>query len=138
MSTGHYTNDSMARDAVRDALLDHSDSRPCRLVWETLDGSTDPGDIDLADYVEAVRVTDGDVCLVASEDTADLYLRWQASAGAFVYAAFWPPWGVVDAGTADRTRAESLLADRDDPRPVGFEETPFANDGPAADLSEWL
>ncbi len=138
MGTGHFTHDSMARDAVRDALLDHSDSRPCRLVWETLDGSTDPGDIDLADYVEAVRVTDGDVCLVASEDTADLYLRWQASAGAFVYAAFWPPWGVVDAGTADRTRAVSMLADREDPRPVGFDETPFANGGPAADLSEWL
>jgi hypothetical protein len=126
------------RESLRDVLFDHSDSRPCRLVWETLDDPTAAPDVDLADYVEVTRVTDGEVCLVASEDTADLYLRWNGSAGSYIYVACWPPWGVVDAGTGDRQRAEALLAERDDVRPVHFSETPFANGGPAADLSEWF
>ena len=125
------------RDAVRDVLFQHSDSRPCRLLWEALDGG-DVADLDLADYVEVTRVTDGEVCLVSEEEEADVYLRLNGSTGSFVYAAFWPPWGVVDAGMADRGGAESLLADYEHPRPVPFAETPFANGGPAADLSDWF
>ena len=126
------------RDAVRDALFQYTDSRPCRLLWGALGDGGDLADLDLADYVEVLRVTDGDVCLVTRADEADMYVRWDRSHGSFVYAAFWPPWGVVDAGAADRTQAESLLAERDRPRPVPFAETPFANGGPAADLSDWL
>lgn len=127
------------RDSVRETLFQHSDSRPCRLVWEAVDDSKEtPADLELADYIEVMRATGGDVCLVTSEDTADLYLRWNAVANNVVYVAFWPPWGVVDAGTTDRDGAVELLANRDGPRPVHFAETPFANGGPAADLTGWL
>jgi len=123
---------------VRDVLFQHSDSRPCRLVWEALDDSTGtPAALELADYVEVMRVTGGDVCLVVSEETADLYLRWNSTADNVVYVAFWPPWGVVDADTTDREGAVDLVAERGDPQPVHFAETPFAG-GPAADLSGWL
>jgi hypothetical protein len=122
------------RDDVREALYQHSDSRACRLVWEALDEdpSTAP---DTVTYLEAARVTRGTVCLVASEDQADLYVRWASDVGRYVYVALWPPWGVVDAGAADRTTAADLLDARDDVGVVHFAETPFANDGPAADLS---
>ncbi|MFB6083596.1 MAG: hypothetical protein ABEJ94_05070 [Halorientalis sp.] len=126
------------RDALREVLFRYTDSRPCRLLWGALGDGGDPTDLDPADYVEVTRVTDGEVCLVTSDDEADVYLRWDRSRGRFVYAEFWPPWGVVDAGGADRAAAESLLADRDRPRAVPFAETPFADGGPAADLSDWL
>lgn len=125
------------RDSVRDELFRHSDSRPCRLVWTALDDTrTTPDDIDLRDYVEVLRVTDGAVCLVAGEKEADLYVRWEGRSGQFVYVAFWPPWGVIDAGATDRGGAVELLGERDDPTPVHVSETPFGNDGPAADVSE--
>jgi hypothetical protein len=124
------------RDSVRDALFQHSDSRPCRLVWAAVDDTqTTPDDIGPRDYVEVLRVTDGAVCLVGSEDQADLYVRWDGSRGQFVYVAFWPPWGVVDAGATDRDGAVALVTERDGPAPVHVAETPFGNGGPAADLS---
>jgi len=127
------------RDSVRETLFQHSDSRPCRLVWEAVDDSrATPSELELTDYVEVMRVTDGDVCLITSEDTADLYFRWNGVANTVVYVAFWPPWGVVDAGSTDRDGAVDLLDDHDDPRPVHFAETPFANGGPAADLTGWI
>jgi len=126
------------RDDLREALYNHSDHRACRLVWEAEQGTSDAASVDTRDYLEVARVTDGTVCLVASEDEADLYVRWNGSGANYIYVAFWPPWGVVDAGTADRDTALSMLAERTDPDPVHFEETPFANDGPAADLTGWL
>lgn len=124
------------RDPVSEALFRHSDSRPCRLVWAAVDDSqTTPDDVGLRDYVEVLRVTDGAVCLVAGEDEADLYVRWDGSRGQFVHVAFWPPWGVVDAGAADRDGTVDLLEARDGPTPVHVSETPFGNGGPAADLS---
>ena len=126
------------RDALREVLFQHSDSRPCRLLWEAVDDSRDAPPLDVQDYLEVLAVTDGSICLVAPEDEADLYLRWNSTGGSYVYVAFWPPWGVVDAGTATRAEAASMLADRDDLKPVHVDETPFAADGPAADLSGWL
>ncbi|MFB6179894.1 MAG: hypothetical protein ABEI77_09255 [Halorientalis sp.] len=126
------------RDSLREVLFRHSDSRPCRLLWEVLDGSRGRESLDAQDYLEVLQVTDGSVCLVAPEDEADLYVRWNSTGGSYVYVGFWPPWGVVDAGIATRTEMASRLDGRDSVEPVHFEETPFANDGPAADLSGWL
>ncbi|WP_136718094.1 hypothetical protein [Halorientalis salina] len=126
------------RDAMREVLFRHSDSRPCRLLWEAIDDSSGTPALDVRDYLEVLRVTGGAVCLVAPDDEADLYVRWIDTGGSYVFVAFWPPWGVVDAGTATRSEIETRLDDRDGIEPVHFEETPFANDGPAADLSGWL
>ncbi len=126
------------RDALREVLFQHSDSRPCRLLWEAVDDSRDAPTLDVQDYLEVLAVTDGSICLVVPEDEADLYLRWNSTGGSYVYVAFWPPWGVVDAGTATRAEAASMLDERDGLEPVHLDETPFAADGPAADLSGWL
>lgn len=126
------------RDSLREVLFQHSDSRPCHLLWEALDDSRDSPPLDVLDYLEVLQVTDGSICLVTPEDEADLYVRWNSSGGSYVYVAFWPPWGVVDAGTATRDGAASMLEDRDGTEPVHIDETPFAADGPAADLSGWL
>ena len=118
------------RDALHEALLDHSDSRACRLVWESLEGTGSPEDLSLRDYVEAMRATGGAVCLVASEQQADLYVRYDG--GEFVHAAFWPPGSVVDGGVATEAELLDLLADRDGPQPVHVSKTPFASGGLAA------
>lgn len=112
--------------SVRDVLLAHSDDRPCRELWDAVaDGGEMPDD---ATCLAALTATEGDLCLVAREANADMYLRYDPDHGAFVYVAVWPPWGVVDGGTTDRAGAEAKLADRDDPRPVPYEQSPLAHE----------
>ncbi|MFB6166506.1 MAG: hypothetical protein ABEJ31_15210 [Haloarculaceae archaeon] len=127
------------RDAVHEVLFRHSDSRPCRLLWTALEaGREAPADLDRRDYLEAVRVTDGELCLAATGDQAETFVGWHRSTGRYLHVTFWPPWGVVDAGTADRASVGEVLEERAELQPVHYRETPFADEGTAADLSGWL
>jgi hypothetical protein len=124
------------RDAVREVLYQHSDSRACRLVWAALDEDRPtPSDLEPADYLEVLRVTDESLSLVGASAEADRYVRWESEVGRFVHVTVWPPWGVVDAGAADRSAAASLLATAGDVHPVPIAETPFEDPALAPDLS---
>lgn len=110
-------------DGVREVLLRHSDSRACRALWEAHDDGSTP---DPRECVEALRATDGELCLVVTDGPEERYARWDPTRG-FEQLTVWPPWSVVDyEGEMDRTSAESLLAGGD-PKPLPFDASPFAH-----------
>lgn len=106
---------------IRDLLLAHSDQQPVRNVFQAV---TDGGEADTADYVEAMRATDGELALVARDGAADVYARWSGSR--FELLTVWPPWTVTGYDTTDRTGLADRLADAGALRPMLHDETPFA------------
>lgn len=107
---------------LRAALLDNSDHRACRNVWQAYSGD---GDADLQDYVETMRVTEGTVALVAQDGAADVYARF--ANGRFEHLTLWPPWTIGGVDDTDRAGLESYLAGTSNLRPIPHDETPFAN-----------
>jgi hypothetical protein len=108
---------------VRDVLLAHSDHQPVRNVFEAV--TTDGDEASLADYVEAMRATEGDLALVARDGAADVYARWNGSR--FELLTMWPPWSITGYDTTDRRGLEDRLVDKPALRPMVHEDTPFAS-----------
>jgi hypothetical protein len=108
--------------AVRDVLLAHSDQQPVRNVFQAV---TAGDDADLADHVEAMRATDGELALVAQDGAADVYARWSGSR--FELLTVWPPWTVTGYDTTDRAGLEGRLDGLVALRPMAHDETPFAS-----------
>jgi hypothetical protein len=109
---------------VRDILLSHSDQQPVRNVFQAI---TDGGDADLADHVETMRATDGELALVGQDGAADVYARWSGSR--FELLTVWPPWTVTGYDTTDRAGLEDRLDGLVALRPMVHDETPFASPG---------
>jgi hypothetical protein len=109
---------------VRDVLLAHSDQQPVRNVFQAV---TDDGDADLADHVETMRATDGELALVAQDGAADVYARWSGSR--FELLTVWPPWTVTGYDTTDRAGLEDRLDGLVALRPMVHDGTPFASPG---------
>ncbi|PSP97164.1 hypothetical protein BRC89_12220 [Halobacteriales archaeon QS_4_70_19] len=107
---------------VRDVLLEHSDQQPVRNVFQAI---TDDAEADLADHVEAMRATDGDIALVARDGAADIYARWSGSR--FELLTVWPPWTVTGYDTTDRSGLEDQLTGLAGLRPMPHDDTPFAS-----------
>jgi len=117
-------------DGVREVLLRHSDSRACRAVWAAHDGDDE---LDPRDCAEALRATEGELCLVVSDGPEECYARWDPTRG-FEQLTVWPPWSVVDYdGGMARAEAVSLLA-AGDPKPLPTDASPFAHGNVLAGL----
>jgi len=126
---------------VRDILLSHSDQQPVRNVFQAVtdggptsdaggtspDGTSDGGDADLADHIETMRATDGELALVAQDGAADVYARWSGSR--FELLTVWPPWTVTGYDTTDRAGLEDRLDGLVALRPMAHDGTPFASPG---------
>ncbi|MEF8842537.1 MAG: hypothetical protein V5A62_13080 [Haloarculaceae archaeon] len=131
-------------DPVRDLLLEHSDHRAVRAVFDAHSGtgsadSTGPrAPADPVDLIEAMRITDGELALVARDGAADVYVRWNPRRSRFEHLALWPPWTLAGYDHADRDGARSLLDDATNLRPVPHDETPFASPGTLASLGDPL
>lgn len=119
-------------DELRSILLDHSDHRAVRHVFGAY---TDQGTATLADYVEAMRASDGALAVVATDGAAEVYARWNRSGGRFEHLTIWPPWtiGGVDHGDADRLT--TFLEETDEVRPAPHSKTPFEDQQVLASLS---
>ncbi|WP_255150899.1 hypothetical protein [Halorarius halobius] len=109
-------------DGLRETLLDHSDYRACRNVWQAYSGD---GDAALADYVDAMRATEGAVALVAQDGAADVYARFDA--GRFEHLTLWPPWTIGGVDHTDSAGLESYLRETTNLRPIRHDDTPFAS-----------
>ncbi|MFC5971901.1 hypothetical protein ACFPYI_11215 [Halomarina salina] len=113
---------------VRQLLLDCSDQRACRTVWEAVQRD----DLDAvagADLAEALRVADGDLCLVGRDGLADVYVRHDPTRG-FERLTLWPPWSVTDYDSGvGRTAFVDLLDDLGTPELLTFHDSPFAHGG---------
>lgn len=119
-------------DEIRRVLLEHSDHRAIRNVFGERTGG-DPASI--ADYVEAVRVTNGDLALVANEGAADIYARWDGSRNRYEHLSVWPPWSITGYDHADRSGLIASLRSTDDVRVTPHGSTPFADEQVLASLS---
>lgn len=118
------------RADLRESLLDNSDHRACRNVWQAYSGD---GDADLPDYVETMRATDGAVALVARDGAADVYARFVT--GRFEYLTLWPPWTIGSVDHTDRAGLEAYLTDKSNLRPIPHDETPFAGPNTLGSMS---
>lgn len=116
----------MNDDAVRRLLLSYSDSQPCRVVWEALQGD-ELAAVDARTLVEALRATRGALCLVVRDGAADVFVR--AAGGGFDRVSVWPPSGVVDYRSGlTREDARALVDRHESPRLLAAEDSPFAPD----------
>ena len=120
-------------DELRAILLEHSDHRAVRRVFGAYTGT---GTADLVDSVEAMRATDGDVALVASDGAADVYARWDGSHGRYEHLTMWPPWSI---GGYDYKRPAELTAHletKENVRPILSAHTPFSNPETLASMTD--
>lgn len=118
---------------VRRLLLDSSDQRACRTVWEAVQADALDG-VDAADLAESLRVAEGDLCLVARDGLADVYARHDPVRG-FERLTVWPPWNVTDYDSnVGRGAFVSLLDDLDAPELLTFDDSPFAHGGVLSSL----
>lgn len=127
MSTGS----SEAGD-VRDALLEHSDHRAVRSVFQAHTGGSEA---DLTDLVETMRATDGTVALVAHDGAADVYARWNGTR--FEHLSVWPPWTITNYDHAGRSGLEQFLDGKANLRPILHDSTPFASPTTLASLRQF-
>lgn len=127
MSTG-----SSEAGAVRDALLEHSDHRAVRSVFQAHTGGNEA---DLTDLVETMRATDGTVALVAQDGAADVYARWNGSR--FEHLTVWPPWTITNYDHTDRADLERFLDGTANVRPILHDSTPFASPTTLASLRQF-
>jgi hypothetical protein len=113
---------------VRRLLLDNSDRRACRTVWDAVQRDALES-VDGVDLAESLRACDGDLCLVGHDGLADVYARHDPVRG-FERLTLWPPWSVTgyDSGV-DRRAFASLLDDLDAPELLPFDDSPFAHGG---------
>ncbi|MWG34255.1 hypothetical protein [Halomarina oriensis] len=118
---------------VREVLLDSSDQRACRTVWEAVQQDT----LDTAasvDLVETLRVCSGDLCLVGHDGLADVYVRHDPNRG-FERLTIWPPWNVTDYdGGGSRSEFVSLLDSLTAPELLTVADSPFAHGGVLSSL----
>lgn len=124
----------MQRDRLRRTLLDHSDHRACRAVWQASEGD---GEADPADYAETLRVTGGAIAVVGHDGAARIFARWVD--GRFEHLTLWPPSTVGGLDHTDAAGLEPVLADLANLRPIPHDETPFAHGGAfaAAATGSW-
>lgn len=108
---------------LRDLLLEHSDHRAVRRVWEGVEGHGDP---DLFDYIEATRATGGALALVCEDGEADVYVRF--ARGAYEHLTVWPPWSLGGVESLDREALAAFLEEKEGVRPVPIEQTPFVDE----------
>lgn len=104
---------------LRAVLLDHSDSVACRRVWDAGE------DADVADLLEAMRITGGVVAAVADDGAAEMYARW---AQGYERVTLWPPWTLGSIERVGRDELAARLREADRPRPVHHATTPFAGE----------
>ena len=123
---------SDADDELRATLLDHSDHRAVRNVFGAYTGS-DTATLD--DYVEAMRATDGAVALVADDGAADIYARWNGTAGRFEHLTIWPPWSIGGFDHKDGARLAEFLDEKEAVRPTLHSATPFEDQEVLSSLS---
>ncbi|WP_435196441.1 hypothetical protein [Natronomonas sp. EA1] len=109
---------------LRRVLLSHSDHRACRAAWAHYTGGT----AEIADLVESLRVTRGELALLGSDGAADVYTRWHA--GGFELLTVSPPWTVETERYSDPAELFEYLDRLDDLRLVHHDETPFVQPGP--------
>ena len=119
-------------DALRSLLLDHSDHRAVRNVFEALTGQ---GQAPLPDYVEAMRATDGALAVVATDGAAEVYARWNGSGGRYEHLTIWPPSTIGGGDHADGDRLAAFLDEKNDVRPTSHSATPFEDQQVLASLS---
>ena len=119
-------------DALRSLLLDHSDHRAVRNVFEALTGQ---GQAPLPDYVEAMRATDGALAVVATDGAAEVYARWNGSGGRYEHLTIWPPSTIGGGDHADGDRLAAFLDEKNDVRPTPHSATPFEDQQELASLS---
>jgi hypothetical protein len=119
-------------DALRSLLLEHSDHRAVRNVFGALTGR---GEAPLPDYVEAMRATDGALAVVANDGAAEVYARWNGTAGRFEHLTIWPPWSIGGFDHKDADRLAAFLDEKDDVRPTPHGATPFENQEVLSSLS---
>jgi len=119
-------------DALRSLLVEHSDHRAVRNVFGAVTGQDAA---DLADYVEAMRATDGALAVVATDGAAEVYARWNGSGGRFEHLTIWPPWTIGGVDHADSDHLTTFLAGTDDVRPTPHSDTPFEDDEVLSSLS---
>ena len=113
---------------VRQLLLDNSDQRACRTVWDAVQHDALDG-VAATDLAETLRVADGDLCLVGRDGLADVYVRHDPTRG-FERLTLWPPWSVTDYDSAiARTAFVGLLDDLTNPELLTFDDSPFAHGG---------
>lgn len=117
---------------IREVLLAHSDDQAVRNVFGAY---TDQGTADLADYVEAMRLTDGEIAVVANDGAAEVYARWNGRAGRYEHLTIWPPWTIGGYDHTDSSGVVAALEEVDDPRVLEHDQTPFANEAVLASLS---
>lgn len=108
---------------LRDLLLDNSDHRAVRRVWEVYTGT---GEADVCDYVETMKATGGALALVYEDGEADVYVRF--AHGGYERLTVWPPWSLGGVEAVDRESLTTLLGEKESVRPVHIEETPFVDD----------
>ncbi|MFC7228269.1 hypothetical protein N0B31_12715 [Salinirubellus salinus] len=116
MSTGSSDED------LRETLLEHSDHRAVRNVFQAHVGG---GEADLTDLLETMRATDGVVALVAQDGAADVYARWNGTR--FEHLSVWPPWTITNYDHTDRADLERFLDGKANVRPTLHDATPFAS-----------
>ena len=119
-------------DALRSLLLDHSDHRAVRNVFEALTGQ---GQAPLPDYVEAMRATDGALAVVATDGAAEVYARWNGSGGQYEHLTIWPPSTIGSGDHADGDRLAAFLDEKNHVRPTPHSATPFEDQQVLASLS---
>ena len=119
-------------DALRSLLLDHSDHRAVRNVFEAFTGK---GEATLPVYVEAMRATDGALAVVATDGAAEVYARWNGSGGRYEHLTIWPPSTIGGGDHADGDRLAAFLEERDRVRPTPHSETPFEDQEVLSSLS---
>lgn len=116
-------------DDLRRALLDSSDHRAVRAVFQAYVGGDDA---DLRDLVETMRASGGTVALVAQDGAADVYVRWSGSG--FEHLTVWPPWTISALDHADRAGVETYLERKTNVRPILHDRTPFSAPGTLSSL----
>lgn len=108
---------------LRDLLLEHSDHRAVRRVWEGVEGDGDP---DVFDFIEATKITGGALALVCEDGEADVYVRF--AGGSYQHLTVWPPWSLGGVETLDREGLAAFLSDKEEITAVPIEQTPFVDD----------
>ncbi|MFQ3320161.1 MAG: hypothetical protein ACI8UR_001078 [Natronomonas sp.] len=119
-------------DEIRGVLLDHSDHQAVRNVFGAYTGS---GTATLADYIEAMRATDGTLALVANDGAAEVYARWDGHGARYEHLTMWPPWSIGGYDHKDSSALAAYLDEKDDLRPTLHEYTPFDDQQVLSSLS---
>jgi len=112
------------KEALADVLFEHSDSRPCRMLWKSVEQDADPPDV--PELVEVMRATGGEVALVATDPMVDVYARWGSGSG-FEHLSISPPWNIVEYDRRDRSSLVEKLETEEPVRPVLHDRTPFTS-----------